>query len=53
MSNKIVASVLVREEEEEQFPMYYVSKMLKDAEVRYPKIEKMAFALVISARHLR
>jgi hypothetical protein len=31
----------------------YVSKSLQDAETRYPKIEKLALALVISARKLR
>ncbi|KAI5323645.1 hypothetical protein L3X38_032717 [Prunus dulcis] len=33
--------------------MHYVSKALQDAEVQYPNIEKLAFALVVSARCLR
>ncbi|KAI5317310.1 hypothetical protein L3X38_037017 [Prunus dulcis] len=33
--------------------MHYVSKALQDAEVRYSDIEKLAFALVVSARRLR
>ncbi|KAL0297995.1 UNVERIFIED_CONTAM: hypothetical protein Scaly_3076900 [Sesamum calycinum] len=36
-----------------QTPIYYVSKVLNGAECRYPSIEKMALALVITARKLR
>ncbi|KAL0458377.1 UNVERIFIED_CONTAM: hypothetical protein Slati_0464900 [Sesamum latifolium] len=48
-----VSSVLVREEEGKQMPIYYVSKVLNGAEGRYTPIEKMALALVITARKLR
>ncbi|KAL0430721.1 UNVERIFIED_CONTAM: hypothetical protein Sradi_0698100 [Sesamum radiatum] len=43
-----VSSVLVREEEGNQKPIYYVSKVLNGAESRYPPIEKMALALIIT-----
>ncbi|CAL2247504.1 unnamed protein product [Prunus armeniaca] len=33
--------------------MHYVSKASQDADVRYPDIEKLVFALVVSARRLR
>jgi len=33
--------------------VYFVSKVLHGAEVRYPTIEKAALAVVVSARHLR
>ncbi|KAK2996170.1 hypothetical protein RJ639_029539 [Escallonia herrerae] len=36
-----------------QKPIYYVSKVLQDVETRYPKIDKIALALIISARRLR
>lgn len=39
-------SVLVREEERIQHPVYYTSKALVDAETRYPTMEKWALALV-------
>ncbi|KAL0355605.1 UNVERIFIED_CONTAM: hypothetical protein Sradi_4007400 [Sesamum radiatum] len=42
------SSVLVREEEGNQTPIYYVSKVLNGAESRYPPIEKMALALIIT-----
>ncbi|KAL0439943.1 UNVERIFIED_CONTAM: Pro-Pol polyprotein [Sesamum latifolium] len=48
-----VSSVLIREEEGKQLPIYYVSKVLNGAEGRYTPIEKMALALVITARRLR
>ncbi|KAL0439123.1 UNVERIFIED_CONTAM: hypothetical protein Slati_2395300 [Sesamum latifolium] len=47
-----VSSVLIREEEEKQLPIYYVSKVLNGAEGRYTPIEKMALALVVTARRL-
>ncbi|KAL0458302.1 UNVERIFIED_CONTAM: hypothetical protein Slati_0457400 [Sesamum latifolium] len=48
-----VSSVLIREEEGKQLPIYYVSKVLNGAEGRYTPVEKMALALVITARRLR
>ncbi|KAK3036927.1 hypothetical protein RJ639_030892 [Escallonia herrerae] len=48
-----VRAVLVREEDRVQKPIYYVSKVLQDVETRYPKIDKIGLALIISARHLR
>lgn len=48
-----VSSVLVREESKLQRPVYYTSRILRDAETRYSNLEKTIFALVISARRLR
>ncbi|CAA0840982.1 Unknown protein, partial [Striga hermonthica] len=53
VSNSAVSAVLIREEETCQHPIYYVSKALHDAELRYPPMEKLAYALVIAARKLR
>ncbi|KAK3008565.1 hypothetical protein RJ639_013962 [Escallonia herrerae] len=47
------STVLIREEDGVQKPIYYGSKVLQDMEIRYPKIEKIALALIISARRLR
>ncbi|KAL0402617.1 UNVERIFIED_CONTAM: hypothetical protein Slati_4291600 [Sesamum latifolium] len=52
-TSQAVSSVLVREEEGTQTPIYYVSKVFNGAESRYPSIEKMTLALVITARKLR
>ncbi|KAL0416057.1 UNVERIFIED_CONTAM: hypothetical protein Slati_3437600 [Sesamum latifolium] len=48
-----VSSVLIREEDGRQMPIYYVSKALSGAEGRYAPIKKMALALVVTARKLR
>lgn len=52
ITGSAVSGVLVREECGEQKPIFYVSKTLDDAESRYPTLEKLAIAVVISARKL-
>ena len=52
ISKGAVNVVLVQEEEGKQFPIYYVSKSLLDAETRYTQLEKLALVLVIAARKL-
>ncbi|KAI5339814.1 hypothetical protein L3X38_019086 [Prunus dulcis] len=53
VSASAVSSVLIRLKDNAEHPVHYVSKALQDAEVRYPDVEKLAFALVVSARRLR
>ncbi|KAI5344469.1 hypothetical protein L3X38_012346 [Prunus dulcis] len=53
LNEYMVSSVLIRSKDNAERPVHYVSKALQDAEVRYPDIEKLAFALVVSARRLR
>ncbi|XP_074337785.1 uncharacterized protein LOC141674980 [Apium graveolens] len=48
-----VGAALIREENGKQQPVYYVSQVLKDAETRYPRLEKFAFALVTTSRKPR
>ncbi|XP_064955645.1 uncharacterized protein LOC103986523 [Musa acuminata AAA Group] len=48
-----VSSVLVKESSGAQLPIYYVSHVLKEPEERYTPIEKLALALMLSARKLR
>lgn len=52
-SEHAVSRVLVRQENNEQKPIYYVSRSLIDAETRYPVMEKLALAVVTAARKLR
>ncbi|KAK0585465.1 hypothetical protein LWI29_028950 [Acer saccharum] len=47
------SSVLIRLEEGIQKPVYYTSKALLPAETRYSSVEKIALALITSARKLR
>ncbi|XP_065035979.1 uncharacterized protein LOC135671747 [Musa acuminata AAA Group] len=53
VSRHAVSSVLVKEISGDQLPVYYVSHMLSGPKERYPPIEKLALALVLSARKLR
>ncbi|KAK0575216.1 hypothetical protein LWI29_035602 [Acer saccharum] len=49
----VTSSVLIRLEEGIQKPVYYTSKALLPAETRYSPTEKIALALITSARKLR
>jgi hypothetical protein len=53
VSPSAVSSALVKEDAGIQKPVYFTSKALHGAEERYPRIKKLAFALVISAKRLR
>jgi ribonuclease HI len=53
VSSSAVSSVLVREESGLQKLVYFTCRALHGAEGRYPRIEKLAFALITSARRLR
>ena len=52
VSDHAVSSVLIREDEGIQKPIYYTSKTLLDAETRYLLLEKLALALVSASRKL-
>ncbi|XP_024010553.1 uncharacterized protein LOC112085951 [Eutrema salsugineum] len=53
VSATAVSGVLIREERSEQKPIFYISQTLTNAKTRYPQIEKVALAVVVSARKLR
>ncbi|XP_075675219.1 uncharacterized protein LOC142644517 [Castanea sativa] len=46
VSSAAVSATLIREEGKVQRPMYFISRALREAEERYPQMEKLAFALV-------
>ena len=48
-----VSAALVREEEGTQRPVYFVCRAFWEAEERYPRMEKLAFALITAARKLK
>nr|XP_009387619.1 PREDICTED: uncharacterized protein LOC103974492 [Musa acuminata subsp. malaccensis] len=52
-SQHALSSVLVKENSNQQLPIYYVSHVLSGPEEHYPPIEKLALALVLSAWKLR
>ena len=47
------SAVLIREEDNIQKVVYYMSKRLVGAELRYPPIEKLAYCLILASRKLR
>ena len=53
ISDYAISAVLVREEGDIQYPVYYVSKRMLDAETRYTNMEKLAYALILASRKLR
>lgn len=53
ISKVAVSAVLVREDKGTQSPIYYISKTLIQAEMRYPYLEKLALDVVITSRKLR
>ncbi|XP_072077773.1 uncharacterized protein [Arachis hypogaea] len=48
-----ISSVIITENNKDQQPVYFVSKSLQNAELRYPILEKLVLALIFSARRLR
>ncbi|XP_022869801.1 uncharacterized protein LOC111389152 [Olea europaea var. sylvestris] len=53
ISDEAVGADLVKEENEHQLRVYYVSKALLPAETRYPDMVKLALALITASRKLR
>ncbi|CAL2239815.1 unnamed protein product [Prunus armeniaca] len=45
VSSTAVSSVLIRKPEKAELPIFYVSKVLQSAELRYPPLEQLALAL--------
>ena len=52
-SRETISSVLMAERKNVQRPIYFVSKALQGPELNYPLLEKLALALVHTARRLR
>jgi len=53
VSEEAVIAILVQKVEKEERPVYLFSQRLHAAETRYQMIEKVAFALVLTARWMR
>ena len=53
VSTTVVSVTLIREEAKKQLPVYYDSQAFQGAESNYPRIEKIAFALIVVSRKLR
>ena len=53
VSASAVSAALIREEGAKQLPVYYDSQAFQGAESRYPRIEKISFALIVASCKLR
>jgi hypothetical protein len=58
-TNMVVSAAIVVEWEEEghvykvQQPVYYISEVLSDSKIRYPHVQKLLYALLITSHKLR
>ena len=52
VSNTAISSALIREERNVQKPVYYTNQAFQGAEANYPRMEKIAFALLVASRKL-
>ena len=53
ISTNAVSTTIVQDQVGDQRPIYFISKALHDAELRYQTVEKVILALVITTRRLR
>ena len=53
IADKVVTLAFIQEEGKHQLPIYFMNRMIQDAEKRYQMIKKVALALITSARRLR
>ena len=53
VSQAAVSVALARDEGGFQRPVYFISRAFRGAEERYPRMEKLAFALITAARKLK
>ncbi|XP_008245090.1 PREDICTED: uncharacterized protein LOC103343199 [Prunus mume] len=53
ISTTAISSMLIRKPEKAELPIFYVSKVLQSVKLRYPPLEQLALALIVSARRLR
>ena len=52
VSATTVNADLIREKDKKQLPVYYVTQAFQGAEAKYPRIEKIVFALIVASHKL-
>ncbi|XP_061358283.1 uncharacterized protein LOC133302508 [Gastrolobium bilobum] len=52
VGTEAISASLVKESKEGQRPVYFISKVLQGAELRYQQVEKVALTLIFAARRL-
>nr|KYP49293.1 Retrotransposable element Tf2 [Cajanus cajan] len=53
VSSEAISAVMIQEKDGQQYPIYFISQVLQDAERRYQLLEKVALSLIYAARRLR
>ncbi|GER34798.1 pol polyprotein [Striga asiatica] len=53
VGHEAISSVLIKEEQRQQKPIYYASQILQGTKRQYSDVEKAAFALISTTRKLR
>ena len=53
VSATTVSAALIWEEDKKQLLVYYISQAFQGAEAKYPRIEKITFALIVALRKLQ
>ncbi|GAU46047.1 hypothetical protein TSUD_191180 [Trifolium subterraneum] len=53
VASEAISAILIRETEQGQKPVYFVSRALQGPELRYLQIEQIALAVIMAARKLR
>ncbi|XP_012834226.1 PREDICTED: uncharacterized protein LOC105955073 [Erythranthe guttata] len=53
VGDEAVSSVMFKEVNSRQLPIYYISRILTSSETKYSEVEKIAYALVLTTRRLR
>ena len=52
VSTTTMSAALIQEEKRVQLPVYYVSQAFQGAKARYPRMEKIFFALIVTSQKL-
>jgi hypothetical protein len=58
-TNRVVSTVIVVEREEPdhmykvQRPIYFISEVLNESKARYPQVQKLIYAILITSRKLK
>ena len=53
VSTTAVSAALICEKAKKQLPVYYVNQAFQGAESSYPRIEKIAFTLIVASYKLK
>lgn len=53
VSQLAISAVIVKDVENEYRPIYYISKALQGAEIRYSTLEKLGYTMIVAVRKMK